>query len=290
MNTLVFSTVAMLLIGKYLLPPPVFALSVQLPYFFKYQFVMIVSTLTSTLYVNPTSCAHDLDLWMKPPSHSIMSLRSHLDRYCSNRAMALDPISQSTRSRSPSRRSTTTTTASQFHCPPGWTPPAHRPHRPVIFMFDLKPMQRLAATNSYFNILSPPVAGNLSTPAYDGLFQTFKVIYPDYADSFYISDLQTLVVDTFLQRWSIHLQTSDFYMSIDTDQGEQLIDFQTRSLLDLLNWFYPTWKTHQHLDAFTTRSQTSLCITPHPDPHDTGFVVQVRVTPCGHPFFSSSSR
>ena len=152
--------------------------------------MIIVSTLTSTLYVNPTSCAHDLDLWMKPPPHSIMSLRSHLDRYCSNRAMALDPISQSTRSRSPSRRSTTTTTASPFHCPPGWTPPAHRPHRPVIFMFDLKPMQRLAATNSYFNILSPPVAGNLSTPAYDGLFQTFKVIYPDYADSFYISDLQ----------------------------------------------------------------------------------------------------
>ena len=219
-----------------------------------------------------------------------MSLRSHLDRYCSNRAMALDPISQSTRSRSPSRRSTTTTTPSPFHCPPGWTPPAHRPHRPVIFMFDLKPMQRLAETNSYFNILSPPIAGNLSTPAYDCLFQTFKVIYPDYAGSFFISDLQTLVIDTFLQRWSIHLQTSDFYMSIDTDQGEQLIDFQTRSLLDLLNWFYPTWKTHQHLDAFSTRAQTSLCITPHPDANDTGFVVQVRVTPCGHPFFSSSSR
>ena len=231
--------------------------------------------------------------WKKPP-HSIMSLRSHLDRYCSKRAMALDPISRSTRSRSPSRRSTPTTTPSPFHCPPGRTPHADRLHRPVIFMFDLKPMQQLAATNSYFNILAPPVAGHLSTQAYDGLFQTSKVIYPGYADSFFVSDLQTLVVDTFLQRWSIHLQKSDFYLSIDTDQGivpihEQTIDLPHRTLLDLLNWFYPTWKTHQHLDAFSTRSQTSLCITPHPASQDTGFVVHVRVTPTGHPFFSSSS-
>ena len=40
-------------------------------------------------------------------------------------------------------------------------------------------MQQLAARNPYYNILAPKVAGNLSTEAYDSLFQTFKVIYPD---------------------------------------------------------------------------------------------------------------
>ena len=215
--------------------------------------------------------------------------------------MAVDPISQPTRSRSPSRRPTTTANPSPFHRPPGWTPPAHHlPHRPVIFIFDLKPMQQLVATNPYFNILAPPVAAHLSTSAYDGLYQTSKVIYPDYAERFRVSDLQTLVVDTFLQRWSIHIQPNDFYMSIDTDQGIVLIhegtpDIPHRTLLDFLNWFYPTWKTHQHRDAFTVRSQTPLCITPHPDSLDTAFMVQVRVTPRGHPFFdihnsSTSSR
>ena len=150
-------------------------------------------------------------------------------------------------------------------------------------------MQRLADTNPYFNILAPQVAGNLSTSAYDSLFQTFKVIYPDYASSYFVKDLQTLVTDTFLQRWSIHLQSSDFYMTIDTDQGAQMIDFLPHSILDILNWFYPTWKTHQHLDAFTPRSNTPLCMTPYPDSRDTGVVVQLRVIPCGHSFFSSSS-
>ena len=168
-------------------------------------------------------------------------------------------------------------------------------NRPIIFVFDLKPMQQLAATNSYFNILAPPIAGHLSTPAYDGLFQASKVIYPGYAENFRVSDLQTLVGDTFLQRWSIHLQKRDFYLSIDTDQGIVPIhdgtpDLPDYTLLDFLNWFYPTWKTHQHLNAFTARPQQSLCITPHPDSHDIAFTVQVRVTPCGHPFFSTSSR
>ena len=218
-----------------------------------------------------------------------MSLRSHLDRYCFNRAMARDPISSSTQSRSPTRTPTASHGPSPFHRPPGWNPPSHTAHRPVIFHLDFKPMQRLADTNPYFHILAPPVAGNLSTSAYDSLFQTFKVIYPDYASSYFVKDLQTLVTDTFLQRWSIHLQPSDFYMTIDTDQGAQMIDFLPHSILDTLNWFYPTWKTHQHLDAFTSRTNTPLCMTPHPDSRDTGLVVQLRVTPCGHPFFSSSS-
>ena len=161
-------------------------------------------------------------------------------------------------------------------------------HRPVILQLDLKPMQQLAARNPYFNILAPKVAGNLSTETYDSLFQTFKVIYPDYARSHFVSDLKTVVTDTILQRWSIHLQVTDFYMMIDTDQGAQMLDDLPHSLLDILNWYYPSWKTHHHLDAFTSRECSPLVLTPHPDPHDTGFAVQIQVIPRGHPFVTAT--
>ena len=217
-----------------------------------------------------------------------MSLRIHLDRYCHQRAMASDHISPTRRSRSPTRASSSAMGTSPFHRPPGWTPPSTTPHRPVILQLDLKPMQQLAARNPYFNILAPKVAGNLSTETYDSLFQTFKVIYPDYARSHYVSDLKTVVTDTFLQRWSIHLQATDFYMMIDTDQGAQMLDDLPHSLLDILNWYYPSWKTHQHLDAFTSRECSPLVLTPHPDSHDTGFAVQIQVIPRGHPFVTAT--
>ena len=136
--------------------------------------------------------------------------------------------------------------------------------------------------------LDPNVAGNLPTATYDSLFQTFKVIYPDYARSHFVSDLKTVVTDTLLQRWSIHLPATDFYMMIDTDQGAQMLDDLPHSLLDVLNWFYPTWKTHQHLDAFTTRECSPLLLTPHPDAQDTGFAVHVQVIPRGHPFVTAT--
>ena len=215
-----------------------------------------------------------------------MSLRSHLDRYCLQRAMARDSISPTTRSRSPTRAPSSSTGTSPFHRLPGWTPPATTPHRPVILQLDLKPMQQLADKNPYFNILAPKVAGNLPTAAYDSLFQTFKVIYPDYASCHFVSDLKTLVVDTILQRWSIHLQPTDFFMMIDTDQGTQILDDLPHSILDILNWYYPTWKTHQHLDAFTSRPSSPLLLTPHPDSNDTGLVVQTQIIPRGHPFFT----
>ena len=129
---------------------------------------------------------------------------------------------------------------------------------------------------------------NLSTEAYDSSFQTFKVIYPDYARSHFVSDLKTVVTDTLLQRWSIHLQATDFYMMIDTDQGAQMLDDLPHSLLDILNWFYPSWKTHQHLDAFTSRDCSPLLLTPHPDPQDTGFAVHLQVIPRGHPFVTAT--
>ena len=217
-----------------------------------------------------------------------MSLRIHLDRYCQQRAMANDSISPTRRSRSPTRAPSSATGSSPFQHPPGWTPPPTTPHRPVILQLDLKPMQQLAARNPYYNILAPKVAGNLSTETYDSLFQTFKVIYPDYARSHFVSDLKTAVTDTLLQRWSIHLQATDFYMMIDTDQGAQMLDDLPHSLLDILNWFYPSWKTHQHLDAFTSRDCSPLLLTPHPDTQDTGFVVHVQVIPRGHPFVTAT--
>ena len=217
-----------------------------------------------------------------------MSLRTHLDRYCRQRAMANDHISPTRRSRSPNRALSSASGTSPFQRPPDWTPPSTTPHRPVILQLDLKPMQQLAARNPYFNILAPKVAGNLSTETYDSLFQTFKVIYPDYARSHFVADLKTVVTDTMLQRWSIHLQASDFYMMIDTDQGAQMLDDLPHSLLDILNWYYPTWKTHQHLDAFTPRECAPLMVTPHPDPQDTGLAVHIQVIPRGHPFVTAT--
>ena len=203
--------------------------------------------------------------------------------------MARDEISPSRRSRSPTRAPSSSTGISPFHRPPGWTPPSTTPHQPVILQLDLKPMQQLANKNPYFNILALKVAGNLSTATYDSLFQTFKVIYPDYASSHFVSDLKTLVKDTILQKWSVHLQTTDFYMMmIDTDQGTHMLDDLPHSILDILNWYYPAWKTHQHLDAFTSRECSQLALAPHPDPHDTGLAVHVQVIPRGHPFFTAT--
>ena len=202
--------------------------------------------------------------------------------------MARDPISPTRRSRSPTRTPPSSTGISPFHRPPGWTPPSTTPHRPVILQLDLKPMQQLAHKNPYFNILAPQVAGNLSTAAYDSLFQTFKVIYPDYAGSHFVSDLKTLVKDTILQRWSIHLQPTDFYLMIDTDQGTHMLDNLPHSIMDILNWYYPTWKTHQHLDAFTSRECPPLALAPHPDQLDTCLALQIQVIPQGHPFFTTT--
>ena len=215
-----------------------------------------------------------------------MSLRAHLDRYCLQRAMARDLISSPTRSRSPTRAPSSSTGTSPFHRPPGWNPPVAAPHRPVILKVDLKPMQQLADRNPYFNILAPKVAGNISTDEHESLLQTFKVIYPDYASRHFVTDLKTLVIDTMLQRWSIHLQPTDFYLMIDTDQGTQILDDLPHSILNILNWYYPTWKTHQHLDAFTSRPSSPLMLTPHPDHSDTGLQVHIQSIPGGHPFFS----
>ena len=215
-----------------------------------------------------------------------MSLRTHLDRYCMQRAMARDLISSSPRSRSPTRAPSSSMGTSLFHRPPGWKPPTSTPHRPVILKIDLKPMQQLANQDPYYNILAPQVAGNLSTDEYESHFQAYKVICPDYASRHFVDDLKTMVIDIMTQRWSIYLQPTDFYLMVDTDQGTQILDNLRHSILDILNWYYPTWKIHQHLDAFTTRSTSSLPLVPHPGTSDTGLVVRIQSIPRGHPFFS----
>ena len=63
------------------------------------------------------------------PELSRMSLRTHLDRYCMQRAMPPDLISSPTRSRSPTRAPPSSSTRpSPFHRPPGWQPTTTTPH------------------------------------------------------------------------------------------------------------------------------------------------------------------
>ena len=47
-------------------------------------------------------------------------------------------------------------------------------------------MPQLALRDSYYNILTPQVASNLSTSEYNSLFQADKFIYPDYASRHYV--------------------------------------------------------------------------------------------------------
>ena len=99
-------------------------------------------------------------------------------------------------------------------------------------------MQQMAGRNPYFNILAPKVARNLSTAAYDSLFQTFKVIYPDYASKpfrFWLENLGDWYNSTTMVNTSPEMLT--FYMMIDTDQGAHMIDDLPHSILDILNWY-----------------------------------------------------
>ena len=98
-----------------------------------------------------------------------MSLRTQMQR-----AMAADSIASRSRSRSPQRdQHTTSSRPSPFFRPPGWQPPVPQSHWPIILQIDLKSVQQLALRDPDYNILSPQVAGNLSTEEYDSLFQGY---------------------------------------------------------------------------------------------------------------------
>ena len=163
-----------------------------------------------------------------------MSLRTHLDRYCMQPAMTTDLTFSPSRSRLPTRPpSSSSIGPSPFHRPTGWQPPTALPHRPVILKFDLKSMQQLASRDPYYNILAPQVAGNLSTDEYDSLFQTYKVIYPDYAGRHSVDEIKTMVVDIMAQCCSVFLNATDFYLMVDTDRVPkyiQILDHPTKAL------------------------------------------------------------
>ena len=147
-------------------------------------------------------------------------------------------------------------------------------------------MQQLAIRGPYYNILAPQVAGNLSTPEYDGLFQIYKVIYPDYASRQHVGELETCVVDTFTQCSAIYLNTTDFFLAIETSlRGHELLNQPNHSILDILNWHFPYWKTHQHCYAHPSRNSEA----PHPDASDTGVVIRIQSISRGHPFFSHNA-
>jgi hypothetical protein len=125
----------------------------------------------------------------------------------------------------------------------------------------------------------------MSTPEYDGLFQIYKVIYPDYASRHYIEEIETLVVNTFAQRWAIFLNSTDFFLTVNTPQGHQLLNQPHQSILDILTCHFPRWKAHQHCYANPSQHPE----VPHADPSDTGLVLRFQSIPRGHPFFSHNA-
>jgi len=115
--------------------------------------------------------------------------------------------------------------------------------------------------------------------------QGYKVIYPDHASRHHIGELETLVMDTFTQRWAISLNTTDFFLAIETTQGHQFLNQPNHSILGVLNWHFPYWKTHQHCCAHPARGSEA----PHPDASDTGVGIRIQSIPRGHPFFSHNA-
>ena len=74
----------------------------------------------------------------------IMSLRTHLDRYCLTRTpeTITSMATPGPRSRSPSRNiDGALNRVFPFFAPPGWRPPAPRRIRPVIFQINIEPSQ-----------------------------------------------------------------------------------------------------------------------------------------------------
>ena len=149
-----------------------------------------------------------------------MNLRSHLDRFCGLRPMDPDRHPRQP-SRSPQRvHAPPGFRFSPFFAPPGWQPPPPRPDRAVILQIDLRPMKQLALLDNYYDILAPQVYTHLTNDDYRSAFTLYKIIYPNYVSRHYVQELYELVVDTFLKRWSLHVQVSQLILTIATTQGK----------------------------------------------------------------------
>ena len=139
------------------------------------------------------------------------------------------------RSRSPQRVHTPPGfRLSPFFAPPGWQPPPPRPDRAVILQIDLRPMQQLALLDNYYDILAPQVYTHLTTVDYRSAFILYKIIYPNYVSRHYVQELYELVVDTFLERWSLHIRVSQLVLTIATTRGKHELHHMQTSILEIV--------------------------------------------------------
>ena len=215
----------------------------------------------------------------------IMSLRIHLDRYCSSRTSETitTMTSPGPRSRSPRNDDGSLNRVSPFYAPPGWRPPAPRRIRPVLFQIDIAPLRRYTTIYDGFGILRDETTQHLVSTDLHALYTVHKVIYYDYAWRFKIGDLYELIESTFKDRWNLHLSRHWFRFLVDTQRPRPLSpDVSSSSPFEALNdpdeyvanflyRVFPGWQSHQHRAGNRIR---------HPDDEDTAYVVELQCEPC----------
>ena len=168
-----------------------------------------------------------------------MSLRTRLDRYCMQRATTTDLPFSPSRSRSPTRAPPSSSTGpSPFHRPTRMAT-AYRSTSSTYYFAKLTSSQCNNLPIEIHTIISWPrkSLATLLPMNTTGLFQAYKIIYPDYAARHYVGEIKTMVVDIMAQRWSIFLNTTDLYLTVDTEKGQpnagstSTLDFHTGIIL-----------------------------------------------------------
>ena len=208
-----------------------------------------------------------------------MNLRSHLDRFCGLRPMDPDRHLRQ-RSHSPQQvHAPTGFRLSPFFAPPGWQPPPPRPDRAVIVQIDLRPMKHLALLDNYYDILAPQVYTHLTNDDYKSAFTLYKIIYPNYVSRHYVQELYELVVDTFLKQWSLHIRVSQLILTIATPQGKHELNHMQTSILDVLQFTYPRWQTHQPLLLRQAPDSPTPPDVPHGHSDAAAFVLNITCEP-----------
>ena len=230
--------------------------------------------------LNFTSCVLSYVILSQPFT---MSLRAHLDRYCSSRHSESISARHSTaqRSRSPNRNDdgslAQTPTPSPFYSPPGWRPPPPRRIRPVLFQINIAPLRRYSTIYDGFGIIRDETTNHLISTHFNALYTVYKLIYYDYAWRFKIVDPYELVESTFNKdRWNLHLSRHSFRFLVLTQCDlpspslEPLTD-PNESVGTFLHRVFPGWQSHQHRAGNRIR---------HPDDEHAAFVVELQCEPC----------
>lgn len=186
------------------------------------------------------------------------------------RAMATDRISTSTRSRSPPADRQASSSCPSI-LPPAWMATTCSSSSPTSHSADRSEAYATIgpATTIFLHLKLLAIFRHLNTMVF---FRSTR--------SSTIGELETLVVDTFTERRAIYLNTTDFFLAIETSQGHQLLNQPNHSILDILNWHF-----HQHCYAHPSRNSEA----PHPDASDTGVVIRTQSIPRGHPLFSHTA-